>query len=54
VLAEADQEYMKHIADMVEARKKATKARVKYDAYKVQIELLRSAESTRRAEMGLR
>ena len=53
-MAEADAEYMKHIADMVDARRQATRARVKYDSYKIQIELIRSSESTRRAELTLR
>jgi len=53
-MAEADVEYIRHIGNMVEARKQATKARVKYDAYRVQIELLRSQEATMRAQIGIR
>lgn len=53
-MADKDEEYQQHLADMVEKRKKATKARVRYDAYRVQIELVRSQESTMRAQMNMR
>jgi hypothetical protein len=50
----ADQEYRKHVEGMVNARRAANKARVRYDSAKVLAELRRSEESTRRAEMNLR
>jgi hypothetical protein len=46
--------YRKHILSMVEARRVANKARVAYDGAKAMMELARSAEATRRTEMGLR
>lgn len=52
--AEATQEYIDHIKSMVEARKKANISRVQYDSDRAFIELIRSQESTRRAEMNLR
>lgn len=50
----ADGEYKKHVEGMVNARRAANKARVRYDSAKVLAELRRSEESTRRAEMTLR
>lgn len=50
----ADEEYRKHIATMVTARKAANKARVRYDSARILAELRRSEESTRRAEMTMR
>ena len=50
----ADPEYKKFVEGMVQARKVANKARVRYDSAKVLAELRRSQESTRRAEMSLR
>lgn len=50
----ADPEYRKHVSGMVDARKAATKAKVRYDSAKVLAELRRSQESTRRAELTLR
>jgi hypothetical protein len=46
--------YVDHIQRMVEARKAANKARVRYDSGRAYIDLARSMESTRRAEMNLR
>ena len=46
--------YRRHVVSMVEARRAANKARVGYDGAKAMMELARSAEATRRAEMGLR
>ena len=43
-----------HLEAMCEARKKANIARVHYDAAKSWVEMSRSIESTRRAEMTLR
>ena len=50
----AEEEYKKHVATMVTARKVANRARVKYDSAKILAELRRSEESTRRAEMQIR
>lgn len=51
LMAEADTRYQDHIKAMVEARKKANLAQVHYKASQVWADLLRSQESTRRAEM---
>jgi hypothetical protein len=53
-LALAHPEYREHIQGMVEARRQANLARVRYDSGKVLSEMRRSQESTRRAEMTLR
>lgn len=50
----ASEGYRQHVAAMVEARRVANKARVAYDGAKAMMELARSAEATRRTEMGLR
>ena len=50
----ADESYTDFIEGMVNARKAANKARVRYDGAKVLAELRRSQESTRRAEMQIR
>jgi hypothetical protein len=50
----ADPQYEVHINAMCEARKQANIARVHYDAAKAWVEMSRSIESTRRAEMQLR
>ena len=50
----ADARYRDHVAQMVNARKAANKARVRFDTTKVWIELLRSQEATRRAEASIR
>jgi hypothetical protein len=50
----ADPVYKTHIERMVEARRTANRAKVRYDVGKVLAELRRSQESTRRAEMTLR
>ena len=47
----ASAEYKLHVAQMCTARKEANRARVRYDTYKVYVELERTAESTRRAEV---
>lgn len=54
MISEASPEYAEHIVKMVEARKNANKARVRYDTDKAYVELLRSQESTKRAELTLR
>ncbi len=53
-LAKADSRYHEHVVAMVDAQRVATLARVRYDAGRAFIDLARSAESTRRAEMGMR
>jgi multidrug resistance efflux pump len=53
MLAKADPRYADHVGLMVSARKDANKARVKYDSGKAYVELVRSAEASRRAEMKL-
>ena len=50
----ADKEYTDYVEGMVNARKAANKARVRYDSAKVLAEMRRSEESTRRAEMTMR
>lgn len=50
-MAESDPAYRLHVTNMVNARQKANIARVKYDTAKAWIELVRSYEATKRAEM---
>lgn len=50
----ADESYRAYVKQMTNARKLANRAKVKFDSIKAWIELYRSAESTRRAEMTLR
>jgi hypothetical protein len=52
--AYASERYKKHVDDMVHARREANRARVKYDSGKAFSGLVRTQESTRRAEMQLR
>ena len=40
-----------HLANMVNARKEANRAKVRYDTGKIWAELVRTRESTKRAEM---
>jgi hypothetical protein len=47
-------EYLDASAAAVEARRLAIRARVFYDTLKIKVELLRTAESSKRAEMQLR
>lgn len=54
VVAKASEVYRDHLEKMVAARKAANRARVRFDTYKAYIELMRSAESSRRAEANLR
>lgn len=54
MMALADPEYTEFLEGMVQARKVANKARVRYDSARILSELRRSQESTRRAEMSLR
>ena len=46
--------YAEHLAALDKARHEANFRRVRYDTYRVWIELRRSENATRRAEMGLR
>lgn len=50
-LAKGDPAYEEHIKAMVDARRLATLAKVRYDGAKAMGEFARSAESTRRAEL---
>src|SRR5687767_1346898 len=50
----ADESYREYVKQMTNARKLANRARVKFDSIKAWIELTRSVESTKRAEMTLR
>lgn len=50
----ADLDYHQHLEAMVEARRKATRAKVAYDSARVWIDMVRTLESSRRAEMGLK
>jgi hypothetical protein len=50
----ADDSYRDYVKQMVNARKIATKARVKFDSMKIWVDLKRSAEATRRAEANIR
>jgi hypothetical protein len=49
-----DAAYKLHLANMVNARKEANKAKVRYETGKIWAELKRTAESTKRAEMNQR
>lgn len=53
VEAKASKEYTDHVKATQEAMKAALKAKVNYEAIKIWIELKRSEEATRRAEMKL-
>ena len=50
----ASDSFHEHLDKMVEARKLANRARVRYDAIRTLAELRRSEESTRRSEMAMR
>lgn len=47
----ADPAYKLHVTNMVNARKEANRARVKYDTARAWVELVRTSEATKRAEM---
>jgi len=49
----ADPTYGQHLDDMVDARKNANRARVRYDLGRLRIEMLRSALATARNEMRI-
>lgn len=50
MLAEADPAYSEHLHKMVEARRIANTAKVNYDAIRVWVDMVRSAEASKRAE----
>lgn len=52
--ARRSEKYREHLAAVANARKACNRARVRFDTYRAWIELKRSAESTRRAEINLR
>lgn len=54
MIAEATAEYIEHVKSMVEARRVANRARVLFDSDRAFIDLTRSQESSRRAEMSIR
>lgn len=49
----ASEEYQTHITGMVEARRQADIAKVEYESRKAYVDLVRTLESSRRAEMRL-
>lgn len=52
--AKADHRFEEHIKAMVDARRLSNLAKVRYDGAKAMGEFIRSAESTRRAEMQIK
>ena len=52
-MALASDDYRQHIASMVEARRVAQRAKVKYDGSKTWVDMVRSLESTERTRMQL-
>lgn len=54
MLAEANQSYIDHVEKMVAARTAANIARAEWEAIKVWVDVTRSLESSRRAEMQIR
>lgn len=54
MVALATDDYERHLRSMIDARREANKAKVRYDAIKTLAELRRSQESTRRAEANIR
>ncbi|MDA7663807.1 hypothetical protein N8569_00735 [bacterium] len=53
-LARANRKYRDFVVTMVEARRMANRARVRFDTYKTWIELMRTKAATERAQMQLR
>jgi hypothetical protein len=53
-LAYADNRYVDHVTKMVDARKAANKAKVRYESGRIFTELLRTKEATKRAEMSMK
>lgn len=54
MLAESDDRYISHIEEMVVKRTEANIKRAEYDALKAWIDITRTLESTRRAELNRR
>ncbi len=54
MLAESDQSYIDYLDKMVSARTEANIAKAEFDAIRVWIDITRTIESTKRAEMNLR
>ena len=52
--ARRDPRFIKHLQDMVTARREANKAKSKYYSIGVWIDLIRTKESTERAKMNIR
>lgn len=52
-MARSSSMYQQHVAKMVEARRLANRAKVNYEAGKTFIDLARTQEATKRAEMNL-
>jgi hypothetical protein len=52
-MAQSDPTYRAHVELMVENRRKANLARVLFDSVRAEVDLIRTVESTRRAEMRL-
>jgi hypothetical protein len=50
----ASRDYRDHLASVAKARSEFLRAQVRYDSLRMLVELRRSQESTRRAEMNLR
>lgn len=50
-LAQADPVFKLHVTNMCAARRDANRAKVKYDSAKVWVDLVRTAEATKRQEM---
>lgn len=53
MLAKADMRYVQHVKDMVEARRMANRAKVRWESGRAFVELARSVESTNRAQMQM-
>jgi len=49
----ANPAYRLHLTNMVNARREANRARVKYDTSRMWVELVRTSEATKRAEMKI-
>ena len=46
-------EYVEHVRKMVEARRKANQAKIEFEGIKTHMNLTRTFESSRRAELNL-
>lgn len=54
LIAESSKEYQSHVEAMIIARKLSNIAKINLDAHRVLIDMTRTLESTKRAEMNLR